>query len=89
VLIAASGTQGLEMAKCHRVDLVLVDFDMPDLNGFFVTALLRGIHSTKRVVMLSGHDSNALRRFHELDGFISKAAPIATFLASVARHLRD
>jgi CheY-like chemotaxis protein len=87
VLIAASGTQGLEMAKRHRVDLVLVDFALPDLNGFSVAALLRGIHSTKRVVMLSGNESKAPVNFRELDGFISKKTRVDRFLTSVARHL--
>lgn len=88
VLIAASGTQGLEIAKCHRVDLVLVDFEMPDMHGFAVAGLLRGIPPKKRIVMLSGHESKASKGFHELDGFISKITPVDRFLASVARHLR-
>lgn len=87
VLIAASGTQGLEMAKRHRVDLALVDFELPDLNGFAVAALLRGIPPKKRIVMLSGHESRAPLNFRELDGFISKAARVDRFLTSVARHL--
>ena len=87
VLIAASGTQGLEMAKRHRVDLVLVDFALPDLNGLSVAALLRGIHSTKRVVMLSGHESKAPLNFRELDGFISKKTRVDRFLTAVARHV--
>jgi CheY-like chemotaxis protein len=87
VLTAGSGTQGLEMAKCHRVDLVLVDFEMPDLNGFAVAALLRGIPPKKRIVMLSGHESKASKGFPELDGFISKGTRVEAFLASVARHL--
>jgi CheY-like chemotaxis protein len=88
VLIAASATQGLEIAKCHRVDLVLVDFDMPDMHGFAVAGLLRGIPPKKRIVMLSGHESKASNGSCVLDGFISKATRVETFLASVARHLR-
>jgi CheY-like chemotaxis protein len=87
VLIAASGTQGLEIAKCHRVDLALVDFEMPDLHGFAVAGLLRGIPRKKRIVMLSGHDSKASKSSCVLDGFISKGTRVETFLASVARHL--
>src|SRR5207237_9400247 len=59
VLIAASGTQGLEMAKCQNADLILVDFDLPDLNGFSVAGLLRGIRLSAEIVMLSGRDAKA------------------------------
>ena len=88
VLAAASGTHGLEIAKCRHVDLVLVDFEMPDMNGYAITGLLRGIPPKKRIVMLSGHESTATSGFRELDGFIPKATGVETFLASVARRLR-
>jgi CheY-like chemotaxis protein len=88
VLVAASGTHGLELAKCRHVDLVLVDFEMPDMNGYAITGLLRGIPPKKRIVMLSGHESKASGGFRELDGFISKATGVETLLASVASHLR-
>jgi CheY-like chemotaxis protein len=87
VLIAGSGTQGLEMAKCHRIDLVLVDFEMPDMHGVAVVGLLRCIQPKKRIVMLSGHESQALRGFRELDGFISKSTRIDLLVACVTRHL--
>lgn len=86
VLIATNATQGLEMAKQHRVDLVLLDYEMPDMHGFAVAALLRGISPKKRIVMLSGHASQALRSFREIDGFISKSMRIDRFVASIARH---
>jgi len=88
VLIAASGTQGLEMAKRHSVNLILVDFDMPDLNGFSVAGLLRGIKPSARIVMVSGHESKAPQGFHVLDGFIPKATPVERFLRHVSRQLQ-
>ena len=62
------------------MELGLVDFDMPDLNGFPVAALLRGIPPKKRIVMLSGHESKAPLNFRELDGFISKRLVSKHFL---------
>lgn len=88
VLIAASGTQGLEMAKRQRADLILVDFDLPDLNGFSVAGLLRGIEPSARIVMLSGHESKAPLGFHVFDGFIPKATSVERFLHRVSRHLQ-
>ena len=41
VLLAASGTEALELAKTTLPDLVLLDIMMPDLDGFEVCSDLR------------------------------------------------
>lgn len=41
VLEAADGLQGVEMARTERPELILVDINMPEVDGFEVTARLR------------------------------------------------
>ncbi len=45
VVLAEGGIQGLELIKCHKLDLVLLDVMMPDLDGFGVLDALRQTHS--------------------------------------------
>jgi two-component system cell cycle response regulator DivK len=40
---AASGEQGLELARSRRPALILVDISMPDMDGYEVTARLRAM----------------------------------------------
>ena len=56
VLTAASGTDGLRMAALHAVDLVIVDFELGDLNGAVVATGIRKLRPKALVVMLSGAD---------------------------------
>lgn len=48
VLIATSGTDGLEMAQKENPDLVLLDIRMPDLDGCEVCVRLRERNETSR-----------------------------------------
>ncbi|HEY4723769.1 MAG TPA: response regulator, partial [Anaerolineae bacterium] len=41
VISATNGAQGIELARRHRPDLVMVDVMMPDMNGYAVCQKLR------------------------------------------------
>ncbi|MBC6938193.1 MAG: response regulator [Chloroflexi bacterium] len=45
VLLAADGTQALEMLRCCTPDLIISDLDMPGLNGY---GLLRRVRADQR-----------------------------------------
>jgi signal transduction histidine kinase/CheY-like chemotaxis protein len=55
LLSAMQGRRGLELARDHRPDLILLDLHLPDLSGRDVLAALRGEPSTRDipVVILS------------------------------------
>jgi two-component system cell cycle response regulator DivK len=40
-LWAASGATGLELAEMHQPDLILLDINLPDMDGYQVARLLR------------------------------------------------
>jgi len=49
VIAAASGEEGLEVAKREQPDLVLMDVVMPGLNGFQATRAITREESTKHI----------------------------------------
>lgn len=73
-----------------RPDLVLLDLELPDVDGFAVLAELRRLPDRIRVVALTAHvgdDDRAAAVQAGFDGFMAKPLDIATFPAAVARLL--
>jgi DNA-binding response OmpR family regulator len=58
VLVAANGMQGLQLAIDHQPRLILLDIDLPVMNGFQVLARLKRSRATSHlpVIMLSHRD---------------------------------
>jgi CheY-like chemotaxis protein len=62
VVIAIGGKSGLKAAKNERPDLILCDYEMPDLLGREVLQKLNAMKKTKDipVIMVSGLKDNAV-----------------------------
>src|SRR5579864_3507897 len=54
VLTAASGGQGLELASIYPVDLVVVDYVMPEMNGQEVAIEMRRLRPQAPIILLTG-----------------------------------
>ena len=54
VLTASSGVAGLGLAATHDVDLVVTDYEMPDLDGASVAAAVKALKPRTPVIMFSG-----------------------------------
>jgi DNA-binding NarL/FixJ family response regulator len=70
-----NGCQVLGEVAAQNPDLVLMDLELPGLNGLQSLALLREFHPATRVVIITSHDSDAVRATclaQGADGFISK-----------------
>lgn len=65
MLKAKSGTQALELLLKHDIALALLDVQMPDMNGFELAELMRGMEKTKRVpiMFLTAGTADTSRRF--------------------------
>jgi pilus assembly protein CpaE len=60
---AGSGKQGVEAAKELKPDVVLMDINMPDMDGITATELIRRNYPPTQIVILSVQsDSNYMRR---------------------------
>jgi DNA-binding response OmpR family regulator len=57
VLLATTPKEGIQLFRANRIDVVLLDYWMADMNGLLVAEELRRANSNVPVVMLSGFRS--------------------------------
>ncbi len=72
---ATDGRQGLASARALHPELVLIDVQMPGMNGIEAAAQLKHDLPATRVIMVTVHDSPEVRRACRqcgADGFIPK-----------------
>ena len=92
---ASSGTQALEMVRAQPLSLLLLDFDMPGLNGAEVLKKLRGDEDPAiaqiPAIMLTGHGgevSEVLCLEAGANDFVTKPINIAVLSARIETQLR-
>jgi len=87
---ASSGSEAIALAKERRFDLIFMDIEMPEMDGFETTRALRALECTERtpIVALTAHATNEIRaRTVEvgMNDFVSKPPTIET-LRKVTEH---
>ncbi len=87
---AESGLEGIRKAGAERPDLVLVDINVPDLDGYEVTLRLRGMPSIVGVpiVAITAEGDRMTSLAVGADGFIAKPIDAGRFTQLVERYLR-
>lgn len=83
---AGDGAMALALVKALRPDVVVMDIDLPHLDGLTVTALLREIAPQSAVVVLSLQDDRATCSRARAAGavaFVSKQARDEALLAAI------
>src|SRR3954469_15718258 len=73
VLTASSGKTGLELVASHRVDAVVVDYEMPVMNGEAVAKLIKSNWPQLPVILFSGSSLLPSRVKHVVDAVCDKA----------------
>ncbi len=92
-ILAPNGEEGLNMAKKHNVDLVLLDIWMPGMDGLTVLEKLKSEYRDLPVIIMTGHGSieTAIKatRLGALD-FIEKPLDLNKIIISInnAMHLK-
>src|SRR5689334_18838463 len=89
VVDAESGLQGIRLAEATRPDLVLVDINVPDLDGYEVTLRLRGMPSLEGIpiVAITAEGDRETSLAVGADGFIAKPIDARELPGVVARFL--
>jgi diguanylate cyclase (GGDEF)-like protein len=92
VLMATSGKQALELCHNHPPDLVLLDVEMPEMDGFEVCQRLKADPTTRHipVIFVTAHnESDFETKGLELGAvdFISKPVNASVLRARVKSHL--
>ena len=92
VLSATDAETGLTLARSQQPDLVLMDIQLPGMDGLEATALLKGDESTRDIPVIAltalamKGDEERIRAAG-CDGYIGKPLAYKDFLATIATHL--
>jgi DNA-binding response OmpR family regulator len=90
VVTAADGVQALAAAAAHRLDLILLDVMMPNLDGFAFTRLYRKEHSVPIILLTAKVDEQDKVQGLDLgaDDYVTKPFGMHELLARVRAVLR-
>jgi two-component system cell cycle response regulator DivK len=91
-LEATTGAQAVELAAEHRPDLVLMDIQLPDMNGVEALSRLRARELTASIPVLA-LTAQAMHGDRErflgagFDGYLSKPVDVLDFVGAVRHQL--
>jgi two-component system cell cycle response regulator DivK len=93
-LEATDGKQGIESAKTNKPDLIVMDIQMPVMDGLEATKILKASEETKGIPVIA-LTSYAMKGDEErilgagCDDYITKPIDTKDFLKRVAKYLRE
>jgi CheY-like chemotaxis protein len=92
VIEAVSGRQGIESARTHRPDLILMDISIPDVDGWEATIVLKADPLTRAIPIIAvtahvlpGDERRSMEA--GCDGYLAKPVAPATLIAEVDQRL--
>jgi CheY-like chemotaxis protein len=85
VLTAPSGGEGLQLACKRSVDLIIVDYFMPEMNGHEVAAEVRRLKTRTKIILLSGALEIPEQTLNQVDAFVSKSHLGSQLLPAIAQ----
>jgi len=83
---AENGEEALDLAACLQPDVVLMDVELPRMDGITTTARLRTVAPQCTVVILSLYDDAKTRALAQATGavaFVGKQEPSEALLAAI------
>jgi DNA-binding NarL/FixJ family response regulator len=83
---AENGQSAIELATILRPDVILMDVEMPIVDGITATQSIKQASPTTRIIILSIHNSTAVRtqaRSAGADDFVDKGAPLNALLQAI------
>lgn len=92
VVVAESGHKGYELARDTHNDLILMDIQLPDINGMEVTRMIRQLDHLKDIPIIA-ITSYAMTGDRQLamdagcTGYIEKPINPETFLETLQKYL--
>lgn len=92
ILEAIDGKQGVEIAKAKEPDLILMDIQMPVMEGFEATRILKADERTRDIPIMA-LTAHAMEGDEEkvkaagCDGYVSKPIDTRGFLNKITEYL--
>jgi CheY-like chemotaxis protein len=85
VLTAATGRKGLELASKHPVDVVILDYCMPEMNGQEVAIEMRRLNPLAPIIMLTGAVDIPAQTLNLVDAVVAKDRLATQLLPAIAQ----
>jgi DNA-binding response OmpR family regulator len=89
---AQNGNKGLQVAKTERIDLIIMDVGLPDIDGREAARILRRNGFKAPIIMLTGHDTDSdiiLGLESGANDYVTKPFRFAVLLARVRALFRQ
>ena len=89
---AKNGVEGVELFRLNKqIDLVLMDLNMPEMDGFEATKILKSMRPEIPVIVqsayiLSGEENRSFEA--GCDEFLSKPIRLNMLIEAIVRHLK-
>ena len=94
VVEATTGDDGVAMAKARSPDLILMDIQLPGIDGYEATRRIKADDALRRIPLivvtsyaLSGDDAKALAA--GADAYVAKPFSPRAMLAKIREYLKD
>lgn len=90
--VVANGSEAVDMARGFRYDLILMDCQMPEMDGYQATRLIRQFHAKLPIIALT---ANAMKGDSQrcleagMDDYLTKPIASSALQAALVRWLRD
>lgn len=84
-----SGTGLLEYAEDHKIDVLFLDIDMPEMTGFEIAKIMSREHSETLIVFMSAYDNFVYESFDYLPFAYMRKETIAEDIPKVAYRIKD
>ena len=92
VVDAVNGRQAIERLAGNKIDLILMDINMPDMDGYTLTTKLKAIENFSKIPIVAV-TANVMRGDREksleagCDGYIQKPIDIDTLAQQIERFI--
>jgi len=87
VRVAASGATALQLFSSHPIDLVLLDYRMPEMNGDVVAQRMKAAQPKIPIVMLSADEELSETTLRSVDLFVSKSESPSSLIGLIEHIL--
>ena len=93
-LAASDGAQAVKMAKDYKPDVILMDIQLPVMDGLAATRQIKGDITTRNIPIIAAtayamKDDEAKIAKAGCDGYITKPIDIQILLKTIEKHLED
>jgi CheY-like chemotaxis protein len=90
VSVAGGGAEAVEMANENTFDLILMDINMPDVDGFQATVAIRAFNSSIPIVALTAVEPEKVTGAHSfslMNDLIIKPYANEVFVNTILKHI--